>query len=719
MGWGVFTSRQFRVRISVAVLAVMAAVGTSRQAFAQTTLILSTPNTQVTDTTIRNGPYATVNQDGPLLLTRFSSVPEWERSTVLSFETTPIPLGSAVSSAILRLTVSSGLGASGTTRPVTAYRLTTAFTETQATWMNRQTTVPWGTPGGDLGESYGTAAVPIVAGAQVTYTLTALVQRAVNGEFGARQTRLALVDVGGGGNIKESFREYHASESSTTGSRPTLTVVYGPPTTPGIIDVPAGGDLQQALNQVQRGGTVRLASGATYVGNFVLPAKSGTSYILLTTKTALPPAGTRITPSYRAALATIRSPDEFPALATVAGANYYRIVGVGFAANVGGAGDIIALGSSTQTTLSQVPHHLEIDRVLIEGDPAVGQKRAIAANAAHVVITNSYIHEIKAVGQDSQAIAGWNTPGPITIRNNHLEAAGENVMFGGAHVSIPNVVPSDITIENNLMTKDLAWRGSSWTVKNIFELKSARRVHVHGNILEHNWEAAQTGYAVVFTPRNSSGENPWVVVEDVDFSGNVLRRSSAGFNILGYDNTARSGQLKRVRITNNVLYDIGGGTWGGSGIFAQLGGQPRDITFDHNTVMQGGHMLSLYSGSIINASGAQVPGGPIVGLVFTNNLIKHNAYGIFGSSQAYGNGSLNYYAPGAIVRRNVIGSDKSVTSRYPTDNQFPTVAVFMTHFLNPNVRDYRLISSSTYIDAGLDGLDQGCTLLAALLAGMI
>ena len=230
---------------------------------------------------------------------------------------------------------------------------------------------------------------------------------------------------------------------------------------------------------------------------------------------------------------------------------------------------------------------------------------------------------------------------------------------------------------------------------------------MRGNILEHNWVAAQTGYAVVFTPRNSSGTNPWVVIEDVEFSGNVLRRSSAGFNILGYDNTARSGQLARVRIADNLMYDIGGGTWGGSGIFAQLGGEPRDVTFDHNTVLQGGHILSLYSGSIINASGAQVPGGPIVGLVFTNNLIKHNAYGIFGSGQAYGNGSLNYYAPGAVVRRNVIGSDKSVTSRYPTDNQFPTVAVFMTHFLNPNVKDYRLITSSTYIDAGLDELGPG------------
>ncbi len=458
MGWGVSTSVRFRVPAFIACTAI-AAVATSGAAFAQTSLVLSAPNGHVTDTIIRNGAYATSNHDGPVLLTRFSSVPDWERRTILTFETTSIPQNSLVSSAILTLTVKSGLGVVGTTRPVTAYRLTNGFTETQASWRDRQAQVAWQTLGGDLGESHTTAAVSNVAGTTVSFNVTALVQRTSNGDFGSRQTRLALVDAGAGGNEKDSYREYHASESSSVGSRPKLTIVYGPNTGPQVIDVPAGGDLQQALNQVQPGGTVRLASGATFVGNFTLPAKGGTDFVVVTTNAPLPPEGTRIDPSYRAGLATIRSSSEFPALSTVAGASYYRIVGVAFRANVNGAGEIIALGDHAHTTLQQVPHHLEFDRVLIEGDAAVGQKRGIAANAAHIVISNSDIRDIKAVGQDSQAIAGWNTPGPITIRNNYLEAAGENVMFGGAHINIPGVVPSDIVIEDNLMTKNLQWRG--------------------------------------------------------------------------------------------------------------------------------------------------------------------------------------------------------------------------------------------------------------------
>ena len=708
MRWGVPCGTRARTCAAITCLHLFITIGTT--ASAQTTQILNAPNTQVVDTMIRNGQYATLNHDNAVLLTRWSTVPDWERRTIFAFDTTSIPLGSHVNSATLRLTVRSGLGAAGATRPVTAYRLTADFVEREASWVNRQLNTPWQTAGGDLGESHGTVDVPNGAGTRVDFNLTALVQRAVNGDEGSRRALVALVDVGGPGadSGKESYREYHSSEASSVSSRPMLTVNYGPAGGGGTIDVPAGGDLQQALDNAQPGATIRLAAGGTYIGNFVLPAKGGTSFIVLTTANAtLPPAGTRIDPSYRASLATIRSANEFPALATTAGASYYRIVGIAFEANVGGGGDVIALGDHAHTSLSQVPHHIELDRILITGDPAVGQKRGVAANAAHITITNSDIRGIKAAGQDSQAIGGWNTPGPITITNNYLEAAGENIMFGGAHVNIPDAVPSDILVEGNLLTKDVDWRGTSWTVKNLFELKSARRVVVRNNVLEYNWSGAQSGFAVVLTPRNSSGQNPWVVIEDVEFSHNIVRYSGSGFNILGHDDTARSGQLARLVIRDNVVHDISGSQWGGGGIFAQIGGEPRDLTIDHNTVMHTGNIITFYSGSYITSGGTRVTGGPVVGFVFTNNLIKHNAYGIIGNGQGYGNATLNYYTSGAVVRRNAIATDKSIAYRYPADNFFPTVASFMAGFVNPALKDFTLIPTSPYIGAGTDGTDLG------------
>jgi hypothetical protein len=281
-------------------------------------------------------------------------------------------------------------------------------------------------------------------------------------------------------------------------------------------------------------------------------------------------------------------------------------------------------------------------------------------------------------------------------------------MFGGAHISVPGVIPSDITVEGNLLTKNPRWRDTSWTVKNVFELKNARRVIVRHNILQFTWGGAQAGFAVVLTPRNSSGQTPWVVVSDVEFSGNVVAHSGSAFNLLGHDDTDPSGQLARVVIKDNLVFDINGGTWDGTGTFAQVGGEPAHITFDHNTVMHSGNIVTFYSGNYPDASGTRVNGGPVTGFVFKNNLMHHNAYGIFGSGQAYGNGSLAYYAPGAVVQRNVMASNASVASRYPADNQFPSVAAFNATFLNVASQDYRLVSGSPYIRAGTDGRDIGC-----------
>src|SRR6185295_19143823 len=176
------------------------------------------------------------------------------------------------------------------------------------------------------------------------------------------------------------------------------------------------------------------------------------------------------------------------------------------------------------------------------------------------------------VGADSQAIVGWNGPGPFRIANNYLEAAGENVMFGGADPAIDGLVPSDIEVVGNHMAKPLAWRGGPWTVKNLFELKSARRVLVEGNLFENNWAAAQNGFAILMTVRTVDDSTPWAVVEDVIFTRNVVRRATSGVNILGLDDGSptRSGRTRFVSIAHNQFLEIGEPGRAGSGIFIQV-----------------------------------------------------------------------------------------------------------------------------------------------------
>src|SRR5205807_9903945 len=116
------------------------------------------------------------------------------------------------------------------------------------------------------------------------------------------------------------------------------------------------------------------------------------------------------------------------------------------------------------------------------------------------------------------------------ILNNYVEAAGENIMFGGGDPSSTdvNIVPSDIDIEQNFVHKKPCWMpgdptfgtdpndascGIAWQVKNLFELKNARRVLVQGNIFEYNWPSGQAGRAILFTVRNQDGRCTWCTVE--------------------------------------------------------------------------------------------------------------------------------------------------------------------------------------------------------------
>ena len=140
--------------------------------------------------------------------------------------------------------------------------------------------------------------------------------------------------------------------------------------------------------------------------------------------------------------------------------------------------------------------------------------------------------------------------------------------------------------------------------------------------------------------------NPWAVVDTVEFSGNVIVHSGSGFNILGHDDTATSGQLTHLQIRDNLVLDIDSSVWGGDGTFAQIGGEPANVTIDHNTVVHSGNIITFYSGTYINSSGVKVTAGPVTGFVFTNNLLHHNSYGIFGSGTGYGNGSTRVLRTG-------------------------------------------------------------------------
>jgi hypothetical protein len=457
-------------------------------------------------------------------------------------------------------------------------------------------------------------------------------------------------------------------------------------------------DLQAALNAARSGDTILLDPGARYVGNFVLPVKEGNEYI--TVQTAIDPRrvtlnGGRIDPAEAGLLAKIESPNGGPAIRTAPGAHHWRLSML----EISGSGgvDLVRLGdgSEAQSRADQIPHDLFIDRCYIHGDPASDRRRGITLNSASSAIVGSHISAIGTRGQDTQAILGWNGPGPFLIENNYLEAAGENIMFGGADSALPTMVPSDITIRRNHFAKKQEWRRDGrWVVKNLFELKCARRVTVEWNLLEYNWLDGQTGSAVVLKSVNAGGRAPWSVTEDVAFRYNIIRHSGSAFNISGRDPDRTDLVTRGIVIEHNLVYDISGENWGGHGRFIQVGNGAADLSIDHNTVIQDGTFVHVYG----SENGERVA---VRGLRLTNNLALHNAFGIKGDGRPSGKATLAAFLPDAVVRRNVLAGGPA--DRYPPDNDFPELPEFFQQFEDADAADYRLKRRSRFRQAGTDG----------------
>jgi len=578
------------------------------------------------------------------------------------------------------------------------------------------------------------------------------------------------------------------------------------------IAVNAGGNLQTALNTAQPGDTIVLQAGATFVGNFTLPAKPGASWITIRSSASdasLPPGNLRMDPRYALLLPKLKSPNTSSALVTAPGAHHYWLQFLEFQANVGGAGEIIRVGSSSEPIAGNQARQIIFDRVYIHGDPKAGSKRGIALNGVETSIVHSYISDIKAIGQDSQAICGWNGPGPFLIEDNYIEAAGENVMFGGSTPAIQGLVPSSITIRRNHFTKNLAWKsplvntpsatatagtggslaagtyayrvvaygtcgnsqtcastasaevkattaaagsvrvswsavtgassyrvygrkagaenlywtvtgtsvvdsgavgtsgavpgtGTRWVVKNLLEIKNGRGFLIEGNVFEYAWAQDQKGYAILFTPANN-GSAPWTAVQNITFQYNTVQHVGAGMQINGRDTKTGSEYTRNVVVRHNLFTDVST-SWGGPAGFVVTGNGTQDVTIDHNTVIHTGFVVAT-------------TGEANAGFAFTNNLVKHNQWGIYGDGHGAGFDSINVYFSNLDMRRNVMAGGSP--AKYPVDNFFPASAEFLTQFVNAGAGDYRLAVTSPFRAAATDNTDVGADIvrLKAVQAG--
>ena len=265
------------------------------------------------------------------------------------------------------------------------------------------------------------------------------------------------------------------------------------------------------------------------------------------------------------------------------------------------------------------------------GDYNYGARRAIAVNSGGVRIEKSRFRDIHHA-QDSQCVAGWDGTRDLIVEDCYGEASGENVIMGGADAQSEDRVPQDIVIRRCYWTKSQYWRykPNGCTVKNLFELKNAKRVLIEDCDFSFSWTDGQTGFGIVLTVRNQDGGNPYATVEDVTFRRCVSRDTIQGIQILGTDYTHPSGIMKRVAFESCRF------TYNGGGNGIQLGDGVEGLSFTG---------CSFWSSD--SSKWLALFGTPCKGLVVKDSNANEGWYGIHGDNSSPGIPSLTQYAPDA------------------------------------------------------------------------
>lgn len=480
-----------------------------------------------------------------------------------------------------------------------------------------------------------------------------------------------------------------------------------------------GDDLQAVINVANPGDVIKLDPGAVFVGNYTLPPKQSNGlYVTIQTGTLanLPLAGLRISPAHAASMAKIRTPNG-TALTVSPGASFYKIIGIEFgpettSSNVAEAAIVsVGLNTPAQTLPELAPHHVEVDRCYVHGNPGQQVKRGIALHSGEVSVLNCYVADIHLVGQDSNGITGANGPGPYHIINNYVEAAAENIIFGGEPLQIPGTVPSDIEVRRNYLYKPLTWRpntpgwdGHRWVVKNLFELKTAKRVIVEGNVMENQWGDVDDNYGAINLTVSGGDSGAQATLQHITVTNNIVRHVGRGILISGLsDGGAASVPCDDLVISNNIFEDVNSSKWHHDGNWIVFPSKFDNVKIRHNTVIESSSIMVIGSPPNTSSSGFEM----------TDNIFNHTGCcGVIGAGFGIGQTGLEFFAPGAILRRNVMigGASSAPDYSHFTDNTDPKYFpdyIWLVGFFSYLDNSYRLKADSPFKSAATDGKDIG------------
>ena len=538
------------------------------------------------------------------------------------------------------------------------------------------------------------------------------------------------------------------------------------------ITVSAGGSLQNALNSANCGDTIELAAGATFTGQFTLPAKpcDNAHWIIIRTSapdTALPPEGSRMLPCY-AGVSSLPGRPSFNCVSVqhvlpklvfstmgsgpfqlANGANHYRLLGLELT-RAAGSGLVGSLVSAANGALA---NHIILDRIWLHGSAQDETMSGFnVSRMSYAALIDSYTTDFHCTSvsgscTDAHVVAGGtgSTPDAVyRITGNFLEASTENIIFGGGSAT---TTPTDIEIRRNHFFKPMIWMsgqpgfvggsgGYPFMVKNHLELKNAERVLIEGNIFENSWGGfSQVGYSILLTPKNQASATsqplcPSCAVKDITIRYNTISHVGAGISIANVTSAAGPALYgERYSIHDVTIDDISVAKYKGSGtLLMVLSGWSlnslNNVTVNHITGFPdpGGRVIDL---------GNNIADPPMYAFTFTNNIVGQVKYPIWSTGGSTSNCAYydvplpsltSCFTTYKFMDNAIVAVVNFPASKWPLSNYFPTTvgAIQFANFNGGNGGDYHLLSGSPYKNAASDGKDIGADINAiqSLIAGV-
>ena len=536
--------------------------------------------------------------------------------------------------------------------------------------------------------------------------------------------------------------------------------------------VGANSDLTEALEGAKCGDTLLLAAGASFpIKQFPRKNCDDRHYITVRTDTPdskLPPEGTRISPAW-GGIATLpgRPPYAQPAggaaklMATIVVkpeigvefGDHYRFIGIEWVPLEG--------RKIGRLLFTNGGDHLIFDRNWVHGTDGAELGHGLGIKgSAYVAVIHSYFNSFTCTAgrgscTDATAVGGGNGDLPthtLKIVDNFLESSGQNVFLGGAAASVR---PEDIEIRRNHMFKPMFWNRNSPDykeptpiVKNLFELKNARRVLFEANYLENSWGGfSQVGPAIVLTPRNNlnkiTGEVkcPDCAVTDVTIRYVWIRRVNQVLQIANPMDKVKPAPGNSYSIHDIVAEGLGypecGKACGGAlnHLSGPVGGSPKDSTM-HDVVIDHITFVSMKETKDIAILGGPPQSDPnepprMYNITWTNTIADAGQYGMWplgGTPEE----NCSYF-PGATpktrieacwkghsaFRGNVLAGGDSIRGQKPewpegnpiVDSLESVGFVKLNHGLDG---DYHLAANSKLKGKATDGRDPGADVDAVL-----